>query len=612
MKRNGIINSYLGSISIGTRISLCIVLVVALPLIILGTIFSKPLYNMVTASTIRDEQNALYSMVPEINTQVDGILDDMDTITSHSFFKRMFYAEIDVPFEELALSDEAYDFSDMVEKLIATTSVNAVKIYVKTPPGVDILSLPGKHNIVRPESEILGTYWHGIFNGTRYAKLHCPSYYLSKNEIESYGDSAYIIRANAYHDGEVYPSYIAVYYDSSVYGKVLLNSNTAYGSVSYIINDRNAVVCTTDVALSGTYRVKYGDIEKSLLASNNFVEREIAGLSVYVAAFQVESTDWFVVNVIPKQGVIDVADGMMLRILTVFLACFLVALVIAIVLSRSVTNRIRAVAAQMSTVHDGPPVPMEESGANDEIGKLVKTYNYMTREMVEMMKKQEETAKELRVAEFNALQAQINPHFLYNTMDMINWMALQGKNKEVSEVVQNLSRFYKLTLSRKKDYSTIADELAHARVYIELQNMRFNDGIEFVEDVPDELTVCRLPRLTFQPILENAILHGILETESKSGTIVLTIWAENDDINILISDDGAGMDEETRSQILSEERVKPTNSRGANVAVVNIHRRLQLLYGERYGLKYESAKGRGCDVTIRIPRHVGDGPYVKK
>ena len=139
--------------------------------------------------------------------------------------------------------------------------------------------------------------------------------------------------------------------------------------------------------------------------------------------------------------------------------------------------------------------------------------------------------------------------------------------------------------------------------------MRFNNAIEFVVDVPDELTQCRIPKLTFQPILENAILHGILETEAKVGTIVLTVWAEADDIKILISDDGVGMDEEVRQQILSEERIKPTSSRGANVAVVNIHRRLQLLYGEKYGLSYESSPGKGCEVTILIPRDMGDYSY---
>ena len=118
---------------------------------------------------------------------------------------------------------------------------------------------------------------------------------------------------------------------------------------------------------------------------------------------------------------------------------------------------------------------MESPEAHDEIGDLIDTYNYMTRKMDELMKKQAKSAEDLRIAEFNSLQAQINPHFLYNTMDMINWMALQGQTEEISHAVQSLSRFYKLTLSRKKGISTIARELEHVTIYVQLQNMRYHD-----------------------------------------------------------------------------------------------------------------------------------------
>ena len=111
-------------------------------------------------------------------------------------------------------------------------------------------------------------------------------------------------------------------------------------------------------------------------------------------------------------------------------------------------------------------------------------------------------------------------------MDMINWLAQQGRNTEVSNAVQNLSRFYKLTLSRKESISTIGKEEEHVSIYLQLQNMRFHDSITFVSDIPDELTEYLIPKLTLQPVIENAVLHGILEKENKSGTIVLTGWME--------------------------------------------------------------------------------------
>ena len=166
-------------------------------------------------------------------------------------------------------------------------------------------------------------------------------------------------------------------------------------------------------------------------------------------------------------------------------------------------------------------------------------------------------------------------------------------------MVQNLARFYKLTLSRKQDFNTITDELEHVSIYVQLQNMRFQNSIDFVVDIPDELGIYGIPKLTLQPIVENAILHGILEKEEKSGTIVITGWLEKYAVVILVSDDGAGIPAAILPHVLSGSSAH--KKRGTNIAVANIHKRLKLLYGEAYGLTYRSAKDVGCEVEIRLP-----------
>ena len=129
--------------------------------------------------------------------------------------------------------------------------------------------------------------------------------------------------------------------------------------------------------------------------------------------------------------------------------------------------------------------------------------------------------------------------------------------------------------------------------------MRYHDSITFVSDIPDELMEYQIPKLTLQPIIENSVLHGILETSDKSGTIVLTGWMEDSDIVLLISDDGVGIPPEKLSTILSGEGA--SSSGGTNIAVYNTHRRLQILYGPDYGLSYSSNPGHGTEVEIRIP-----------
>ena len=183
-------------------------------------------------------------------------------------------------------------------------------------------------------------------------------------------------------------------------------------------------------------------------------------------------------------------------------------------------------------------------------------------------------------------------------MDMINWLSQSGEREEVTRAVQALSSFYKLTLSRKDPITNLRSEIEHIELYLELQNMRFEEGIELAVDVPDELMSVRLPKLTLQPIVENSIIHGILEKESQEGTIVIAGWADGSDAVILVSDDGVGMDEEALATVLSGENKKAT---GTNIAVSNTHRRLQILFGKDYGLTYRSTPGEGTEVEIRVP-----------
>lgn len=231
------------------------------------------------------------------------------------------------------------------------------------------------------------------------------------------------------------------------------------------------------------------------------------------------------------------------------------------------------------------------------IGQLITNYNRMVDRIDQLMVAQQETADKLKVSEANALQAQINPHFLYNMLDMINWLALGGKQKEVSLAVQNLSKFYKLTLSKNKITTTVGKELQHVELFVKLQNMRFQDKIDFIVDVPDTLMEYEIPKLVLQPIVENSIQHGIFEKESKEGTIVLMAWMEGNDIVFTISDDGIGILPEVLPHILTGEG----QGIGSNIGIYNTYLRLQLLYGPRYGLHYESNPGKGTEVTVRIP-----------
>ena len=595
-------NGYL-NLSLQTKFTIALISIVVVPAFLTVFLFYGRLYSMVVSNTIRQEQDASAKTAPLIERTMETILATTRNITGQNFFQELFYMPVSDSAEELATSNHAIDFKNALQRLTTDSIVTDVRIYVDFPDDLKELdTYPNTENILAPLSQAKGTYWYGIFQGNRNAQeMFCPSFYLGPREKKNYGDMAYICPLSLYYHSTAYKAYLAVYYSDDKLTSILSDNLSLEGSVSYIVNERDAIVATSDPSLSGIYQLDYDTIKASFMSSNNFIERNILDTKVYAGFYSISSTDWFMVTVLPSPPLIHESNRLMIQIALIYAVFLVLALIFANILAHSITGRLSSVIRQMQTVRHGPPTPMDSPSAHDEIGDLIDTYNYMTRKMDELMKTQAKAAEDLRIAEFNSLQAQINPHFLYNTMDMINWMALQGQTDEISHAVQSLSRFYKLTLSRKKGISTIARELEHITIYVQLQNMRYHDSIELITDIPDELSEYQIPKLTLQPVVENSILHGILEKESKSGTIVITGWMENEDVVLLVSDDGVGIPPEILSTILSGNG--NSQSGGTNIAVYNTHRRLQILYGNDYGLTYSSKPGEGTEVEIRFPAH---------
>lgn len=578
--------------------------ITTIPMLVLFIFFSGKLYSMVAADTIRTEQSASAVTVPLIEDTVQQVLDTHKDLCGLPLYQNIFKSTGSVSLNAALTPEQTKEFRSQAGKLIDGRLITDIHIYMDLPGTQKIFTMAGTSGLFLPMSKAQGSYWYGIFEGNRtYHELYCPSFYLSPGEIKNYGDLAYITKSSILYEGEYRACYTAVYYSKGPLARFLTDNLTSESSVAYLINDRNSLIATSDEALAGIYHFDYSDIRNSFMSSNNFILKNVLGKDVYAGFYNIQSADWYMVVIMPSYPMIVRSIWIMVGFLFVYVACIMIAFLIATLLSRSITNRISSVISRMAKVRTGPPEALPASDSHDEIGNLIDTYNYMTKAMNQLIEEQARAAEDLRIAEFNSLQAQINPHFLYNTMDMINWLAQQGRAEDVARAIQDLSRFYKLTLSRKEAISTIEDEIEHVETYVRLQNMRFHDIIQFLVDTPDYLMDCSIPKLTLQPVVENAILHGILGNIPRKGTIVLTGWLEEDTVVLLISDDGVGIPPEKLGTILTG---KGDSKTGTNVAVYNTHRRLQLLYGSRYGLSYKSVLGKGTDVEIRFPANPGE------
>lgn len=265
----------------------------------------------------------------------------------------------------------------------------------------------------------------------------------------------------------------------------------------------------------------------------------------------------------------------------------------------SLTRRLDQLKRHMLQVSQGD-FSMEALSAHedDEIGVLNQHFNYMATKIALLLDEKVSAGKRMKEIEFLALQAQINPHFLYNTLDLIKWKAIRHRDSEIENLVNSLSDYYRLALGKGREYVPLQAELSHIESYIYIQNKRFDDSILLDSHVPESLVSYLLPRLTLQPVIENAILHGILEKESQEGTITLT--AEVTDHFILhILDDGVGMAPELCEQLLQP--ATPDQVLQSGYGLHNIHDRLQLIYGRESGLQIQSEPGNGTEVTLHLP-----------
>lgn len=216
-------------------------------------------------------------------------------------------------------------------------------------------------------------------------------------------------------------------------------------------------------------------------------------------------------------------------------------------------------------------------------------------------------------AEITSLQNQINPHFLYNTLEAIRSEMIISKNYRVAEMTETLAKYFRYNISQKSDFAKLRDELENIENYMKIQTYRFGDRIKYkvvIHDNDEAVLECMLPKLTLQPIVENAIYHG-LEMKVDGGTVVIHITQTNKKILITVSDNGVGMDadqvEKLNEQMYRNKDVNVQTGDGVGIALININLRLKLLWGEEYGLHIYSTKGSGTDVEIAIPSLLDKG-----
>ncbi|RHP36464.1 HAMP domain-containing protein [Lachnotalea sp. AF33-28] len=316
-------------------------------------------------------------------------------------------------------------------------------------------------------------------------------------------------------------------------------------------------------------------------------------------AIQIKGSDWQLISVIPYSEIRAASNAIRMQMVFIMAVIALCAWIAAYLVADSITRRINLLTKHIKKVQEGDFSVIVNMKGSDEISELAHNYNYMLEQLERYARLQFQSGADLKAAELKALQAQINPHFLYNTLELINWMALTKNAPEISEIVQALAKFYKLSLSRGRDEIPIRDELAHIETYVQLQNYRYENRIRLNLEVDPSLYEYRILKLILQPVVENAILHGILESEQCQGTITVCGAMAGGDIMLTVEDDGIGMTPQQMAVMLGEAPA-PIKRPGHGYGISNVIKRIHLYYGEKYGIRCESEPGSGSRVIISI------------
>lgn len=262
--------------------------------------------------------------------------------------------------------------------------------------------------------------------------------------------------------------------------------------------------------------------------------------------------------------------------------------------SHYVVRDISALGKNMAEVGKGNRTITVKSEARDEIGDLIRGFGSMLDEENSLIKENYENKLALRKAEMKALQAQINPHFLYNSLSLINWKAIEVGADDISDITLALSNFYRTSLNRGKNVLTVEKEIENVKSYIAIQTYMHDGSFDTVVDVDEDILQYETLNLILQPLVENAIDHGIDMKEDGRGFIKIIGRQTADTIILTVEDDGVGMDEETAAQI--------TTFKSHGYGLANVNERIRLFYGEQYGVKVKSEIGKGTICTITIPK----------
>ena len=372
--------------------------------------------------------------------------------------------------------------------------------------------------------------------------------------------------------------------------RILLNLNTLKDRINEIRDNLNQ---------TGHYEENIKMLESDIYILTEMFQEEIQYYIYY------ETQDFEDI----RQSLNEQVTNVIVTIIVALASIIVASVLVNILVTDSITKPIRTLCDKTAMVAKGDFTARTTCNNHDELSILSDSFNDMAFKLEQQVKSIKLEQENLRHMESKLLQAQINPHFLYNTLDTIIWLIEGDKNREAIDMVVSLSEFFRTVVSKGKDFITIREEEIHIKSYLQIQQSRYKDILDYEIDIPEELYGYQILKLTMQPLIENSLYHGIKMLRAK-GKITVTGEMKDQIICFHVIDNGIGLDEQ-ELDALRKEIEMPGNKQSSGFGLANVNKRIKLNYGNMYGLDIQSKKGEGTDITIRIPARQAENERIE-
>jgi two-component system sensor histidine kinase YesM len=343
----------------------------------------------------------------------------------------------------------------------------------------------------------------------------------------------------------------------------------------------------------------YGKTDKK---EQSYFDYDINGKKYLISFSKIQNNNWTIISLIPYSYLMQKTNYILFFTICIIVMFILFAIYISFSVSFSISNSLNNLIRSFRIVEKGQfNIQVDHSG-NDDINRLNLMYHRMVLRLDHLINELYKTKLINKEVQITALKAQINPHFLYNTLETINSIAKIRNIKEISQMTKSLSSMFRYSIKGDQDFVTLREEIDNVKHYISILNIRHDNKIGFVLDIADEVYEYKIPKLILQPLVENSILHGI-ELKKEKGTIYIHSFVEENHLKLIVIDNGLGipLDKQDLLQAQLENTEEMQDHLGKGIGLLNVKDRLQIYYSDKYQFKLESTLGEGTSITLRLP-----------